>query len=226
MQSKDQKNTKPESLEFFGSITASVTHELMNVIAIINELTGLLDDMRYSVEQGQTIESDRLESLHERLARQVNRAEKIIKRLNRFAHSADHELTTFDLNEVLLNLVGIMQRLADMKKIQLIYEPSQSELGCTGNPFELQHLIFRCARMLFNTAEEGATVSLAAQKQGESYDLNIKCSSIEGAGPDENDLELVTELAEIYGWKMVQKREESKFSFILTIPIVQIKDGG
>ncbi|NIP42812.1 MAG: HAMP domain-containing histidine kinase [candidate division Zixibacteria bacterium] len=226
MQSKGQRDTKSESLEFFGSITASVTHELMNVIAIINELTGLLDDMRYSAEQGQIIEGDRLESLHERLARQVNRGEKIIKRLNKFAHSADHEMTAFDLNEVLLNLVGLMQRLADMKKIRLIHEPSPNELACIGNPFELQHLIFRCSRMLLNTAKEDSTMSLEVQKQEDLYAITVFCSDISDRGPDPDDLALVKDLAVIQGWTLLSNREDGKFSFILTIPVTQTPESG
>ncbi|HDS01199.1 MAG TPA: HAMP domain-containing histidine kinase [candidate division Zixibacteria bacterium] len=225
MSSTDQPDSRAQSLAFFGSITASVTHEIMNVIAIINELTGLLDDMRYSADQGQVIESERLESLHERFSKQVSRGEKIIKRLNKFAHSADYDLIEFDLNETFRNLIGLMQRLADMKRINLSFEPSPAELRCTASPFELQHLIFRCGRMLLNSGEEGATVSLGVQKQADCYSINVTCSDIPDQGPERDELELVTELAAAQGWNLQSRKEDSKFLFILTMPVRQTKDG-
>jgi len=222
MNKRDHQNLKAESLAFFGSITASVTHELTNVIAIINELTGLLDDMYYAAKQGQIIEGDRLGNLHGRLSRQVNRGKEIVKRLNKFAHSSDHERIESDLNEILRNLVELMQRPADMKKIQLNYEPALEEFRLTANPFELQHLIFRCFRTLFDSAEENSAIKLRANRSGDNYVVTIDCPNISDESPISDDTELIRKLAAFQGWDLELKRDDGEFSFILSLPIAQM----
>jgi C4-dicarboxylate-specific signal transduction histidine kinase len=221
MDKEREQDFKAQSLAFFGAVTASVSHELNNVIAIINELTGLLDDMRYSAEQGQQIGPERLKNLHERLERQVKRGEKIVKRLNKFAHSADQPIIEFDLNFVLGNLVDLTRRLADMKMVTLIYDSSEEPFQYTGNPFELQHILFRCIRLLLDSAEKEATVLLTVHKGDSGYTLEIDCSAISVQAPAEEDIQLINDLAKDQGADLQQIREGSKYSFILTLPVAK-----
>ncbi|MBD3219567.1 MAG: hypothetical protein GF310_14960 [candidate division Zixibacteria bacterium] len=217
MRNEGNQELMARSLSFFGAVTASVTHELTNVIAIINELTGLLDDMRYSAEQGQTIESDRLENLHGRLTKQINRGERIIKRLNKFAHSADNVEIEFELNEVLFNLSELMQRPADMKRIKLVFKPADMEIRCTSNPFELQHIIFRCCKMFLDSADENSAIHLEVEKKDDKRTIIVSCSDISDEKLAKGELESIRNLAEIQDWDTVTEIKESKFSFALII---------
>jgi len=45
-----------KELEFFGKITACISHELNNVLSIINEYTGLLEDLMLTCGDGKTFE--------------------------------------------------------------------------------------------------------------------------------------------------------------------------
>ncbi len=216
-----EQDFKTQSLAFFGAVTASVSHELNNVIAIINELTGLLDDMRYGAEQGQPIGPERLKNLHERLDRQVKRGEKIIKRLNKFAHSTDQPIIEFDFNLVLGNLVDLTQRLADMKMVKLVYNPEASPLQYTGNPFELQHIIFRCIRLLLDSAEKDSSISLIVNNEKGNYSLGIECSEISNPEFTDDDIHLIGQIAENQGADLNRNQEGKKYSFILTLPVAK-----
>ncbi len=217
MSNAGNKDQMAQSLAFFGTVTASVTHELTNVIAIINELTGLLDDMRYSAEQGQIIGSDRLENLHGRLEKQINRGQKIIKRLNKFAHSADQVQIEFDLNEVLLNLVDLMQRFADMKRIELDFRPATDEVRCTSNPFELQHIVFRCCRIFFDSAEEGSAIVLEVKKGADKDIVIVSCSDISDEKMEQDELESIKNMAGNQDWDFETTAKERTTSFVLNM---------
>jgi hypothetical protein len=43
-------------LQFYGKITASVSHEIKNVLAIINENAGLLEDFTFMADRGKPID--------------------------------------------------------------------------------------------------------------------------------------------------------------------------
>ena len=49
---------KEKGLAFFGEITASVSHEINNAISIINEYSGLLEDLTYTAERGENVSSE------------------------------------------------------------------------------------------------------------------------------------------------------------------------
>ena len=50
-------------LQFFGRISASISHELKNVLAIINENAGLLEDLTSMADRGKPIDSARLKAI-------------------------------------------------------------------------------------------------------------------------------------------------------------------
>ena len=56
-----------ESLQFFGKISASVSHEIKNVFAVINEAAGLLEDFTIMVDKGMPIEQIGRASCRERV---------------------------------------------------------------------------------------------------------------------------------------------------------------
>ena len=97
-----------EGVRFFGEMAASVSHEIKNVLAIINENAGLLQDMLGMHEKGMPLSPERLSRLAQSIARQVSRGDGIVKGMNRFAHSADDAKEKVDVGA----LVQFMTRLA------------------------------------------------------------------------------------------------------------------
>ncbi|MFH7327096.1 sensor histidine kinase, partial [Desulfurivibrio sp. C05AmB] len=85
-------------INFFGTVVAVITHELKNVLAIINENKGLLEDFAHLARQEEReLEPDTALTTAAAIGRQVERADIIIKNLNRFAHSPDQEVKILDL---------------------------------------------------------------------------------------------------------------------------------
>ena len=72
-------------LKFFGGVVASISHEIKNRLAIINENAGLLEDLVLMSERGMEIDSERLKRLADSLKNQVSTADGIIKKMNQFS---------------------------------------------------------------------------------------------------------------------------------------------
>ena len=149
-----------EGLAFFGKITASVSHELNNVISISDQTTGVVEDMILGVDQGRPISVDRLEQAVGTLKKQTRRGLEIIKRLNTFAHSSDIDKPQFDISESVANLVDLSRRLADLKRATIELEPPSKPLPVAGNSFLAQAAIFEPIRLALAEARVGDKVTV------------------------------------------------------------------
>ncbi len=169
-------------LAFFGAVTASVTHELNNVMSIINELIGVIDDMVYATNDNVVIDPVRLKRLHERLSVQENRGESIIKRMNKFAHTTDDELCEFVVTDILINLVELSKRFADLKKVELSIIVDEiipdDKMKVVSNPFDFQLIVFLSIAYLLELSSEGSEISVLTIFENDLPGVLIKGSEI------------------------------------------------
>lgn len=163
-----------KSLAFFGAITASVSHELNNVLSILNQTGGLLGDLLSAAKEGKSLSNERLERIAQTLKAQTERGIGIVKRLNTFSHSADVPRRTYDLNQVVENLVGLTQRLASLKKAGLTFFPAGAPLVIEGNPFMAQQAVFWAIRTALAGAKDNDTLALEIDTDEEGAKLTIR----------------------------------------------------
>ena len=88
-------------LEVTGGISAIVTHEIRNNLAVINENAGLLDDLTDMVGEQGAVPGKKTRQIAAAINGQVAQANKLMKNLNVFAHSYDSPSATIDLQETL-----------------------------------------------------------------------------------------------------------------------------
>ena len=153
-----------EGLQFFGKMSASITHEIKNVLAIINENAGLLEDFTLMAEKGRPIEMERFKTVAGKIKNQVRRADGIVKNLSRFAHSADAFTEEIDLNEVLKFVVSLSGRLADMQGIALEQMHADRPVMVTTTPFCLQNLLCLCLDFAMEVTGTEKNIHLSAEK--------------------------------------------------------------
>jgi signal transduction histidine kinase len=151
-------------IQFFGKMSASISHDLKNVLAVINENAGLLEDLCLMAEKGKSLDPPRLKRLAVDVKNQIRRGDRIISSMNTFAHSADSESVTIDLRDLLGLLVELSLRSASMRGVNLeINRPSDSVMVTTF-PFVLLNLLWFCLDFAMTAAGSGKTVELAAEK--------------------------------------------------------------
>ena len=193
-------------LAFFGAVTASVSHELNNVISIIDQTAGLLDDLIIGEERGIPISVERLTEAVASVQKQTERGLGIIRRLNRFAHSADAPVTEFDVNEVVGNLVALAQRLADLKRARLQLSPSPVVMKLRSNPFFLQQVIFGALKLALAVVERDDVIQVKAESVADGAVVLVACPrEVASDGDDQKLVQLVA--AHIDGRFSVQSEE-------------------
>ncbi len=166
------------ALQFFGKISASISHEINNVLAIINENAGLLEDVTLMAERGVPLDPEKLKKISGKVLKQVERANGIIQNMNRFAHSVDETLKRVDVSETLEFMIVLSSRLSDMKRVSFTLDSGSDRIEMTTNPFLLQNIIWRCLEYAMNLAKSGDTVPISVEDH--DSDFLIRFSGISG----------------------------------------------
>lgn len=158
-----QQERYEQGLNFSGAIARSLSHQLANVMAILTELTGLLEDLLYAAGQGTPLDPARVENVVGRIGKQLERGTSFIKQLNRFGHSVDHPRTTLEAGEILERVVGYSRRFATLKKMSLSHSRPETDIPMEGSPFDLQHVLYRCLDAAFSASSQGAELAVALE---------------------------------------------------------------
>lgn len=150
-------------LRFFGEISSSISHEVKNSLAIINENAGLLEDLTTMAEKGGTLDSERLKTLAVKIKTQIQRINDIIHRMNRFASSADESLKKVELNDIVEFVIALSERFAFIRGVTLNHKQSESSEKVISNPFLLENLIWCCLEIAMDAAGDNKTVTILSE---------------------------------------------------------------
>ncbi len=156
--------TNWEGFQFFGKMSASISHEIKNTLSIINETAGLLEDLVFLAEKGKPLDQERLKTMAQRIMRQVHRADEIVKNLNKFAHSVDRQVKSVDLDETLELVLALSGRFASMRGVTMELEPCSDRVAITTIPFFLNNLLWLCMDFAMKATERGGTVRLIIEQ--------------------------------------------------------------
>ncbi|OQY51032.1 MAG: hypothetical protein B6240_00500 [Desulfobacteraceae bacterium 4572_87] len=160
-------------LQYFGKMTASISHEIKNVMAIINESAGLLEDYSLMAEKGLPIDPARLKTVSKRVSSQIRRADGITKVMNSLAHSVDAFHKSIGIEETLELAVALARRLADMRSVTLELKPPADLSTVITSPFHLQNLIWRILDFAMDVSGDGKTVGITFETNKTSVTIGF-----------------------------------------------------
>lgn len=165
-----------EGINFYGKMSASISHELKNVLAIINENAGLLSDFTMMAERGIPIEPERLKIIAAKIAEQVKRADLIVKNMNQFAHSVDEQVKTVAVDDLIAVIVKLSLRFAANRGVHLEHQPAATPVNITTSPFLLENLVWLCLDKVMDNAGEKKIVSIIAKEGQNGVRIKFKHS--------------------------------------------------
>jgi C4-dicarboxylate-specific signal transduction histidine kinase len=131
-------------LRFFGTVTSSVSHELKNVLAIVNENAGMIEDLLAFAAQGRAIDPARLLKAAQAIKVQIRRGDTIIKNLNSLAHSVDETEAAVVVDQAVELALGLTARMAAMRGVAVTMGPPADSVTVRTAPFAFQQLMWRC----------------------------------------------------------------------------------
>jgi signal transduction histidine kinase len=179
------ENVEMIGLQFFGQISTSISHEIKNVLAIINENAGLLEDLTFMADRGHPLDPARLKIMAATVKKQIGRADAIIRNMNRFAHSVDQPVTTVNLNELVELTVTLTARFATMKNVQLDLQLPQDPLKIQTAPFLLMNLMWLCLDFCMSVCGGEKRVELVADNENDDVSLHFKrLTGLKEASPE------------------------------------------
>ena len=158
----DFKNN--DDLAFFGQVNASISHELKNIMAIISEAAGLLQDLTDMATRRQKIELELLKTCSQDIIEEIQRGFTTIKQMNSFSHSVDNPVKKVNLIDVTSLMIGLAKFLSFASDVR--FEPvSKSDLVVLTCPFRLQNLIYQVLVFAFKSAGPNGEIRVAIDPQ-------------------------------------------------------------
>ena len=156
-----------DSLDFFGKVNASISHELKNVMAIISETAGLLGDLSEVARGGTSVDPAMLTSSTDSIIEEIQRGFTTIRQMNRFAHSVDTPVVSVDLMDILDLVRNLSSYLAFTGEINLLADEGADPMAMTC-PFILQAIIYQAVVQTFRNSGPAAELDISVQSNNES----------------------------------------------------------
>jgi len=153
---------------FLAKITASTTHEIRNVLAIVKESAGLIGDMLHAFAERGSLNSERLLRTVGRIDTQVARGANIVSNLNRFAHSLDNALDSIDLADEVEQIAFLCERFARQGGHQVQVQSEDPGLMVETNSLRLHMTLFTAVECCFERMPEPGTVTMHAARWGDA----------------------------------------------------------
>lgn len=98
---------------FLGKLTAGATHELRNILAVIKESNGLIEDLLKIKREDSKINKKFL-----MIKDQIQRGNNLLSALNRHAHLSDHLFESINIKQCLEDMLLLSERLLRQNNIE------------------------------------------------------------------------------------------------------------
>ncbi len=149
---------------FMGRVTASVTHEIQNVLAIIKETSGLMEDFFLLQKSGdlQNIE-EKLDTCIKTIKKQTYRGVNLTSGLNVFAHTADSSHVSINIFETITKMIFITKRLFIQKGVDVSIVECSKPYSLNTDPVLFQMAVFSCIECLIDNFVTKASITLSIQ---------------------------------------------------------------
>ena len=193
---QDNNHIRDHETVIIGKIMAGLSHEFMNVLAIIRERSGLIEDLMALHQEAAFPFRNKLAKTLTTIGGQVTRGIAIGEGMNQLAHSMDEPLVRVEVNDLLQLITFLMQHFARRKKIQIKVAPVEAPLGHETDPFGLLLVLAACIEYCMDRTGEGGEIIL--QCQNITHATAIRCAVSRGAfrAGDTDSLRLMQSLWE------------------------------
>jgi C4-dicarboxylate-specific signal transduction histidine kinase len=180
MTEEQEKQIRDMQFSFIGKILSTYTHEMKNHLAIIKESSGLIQDL---IELGKLPKKKKhagpfLTTL-QAIDDQVKRSIGVINILNSFGHRIDKPTSTFNMNEIIEELIVLLGRLANQKRVTLVGDFQEDIPSVNSSPSKVQLVLYSLiqeklacldagSKIIFSTSAADGSVVIRVRQQGET----------------------------------------------------------
>lgn len=168
---------------YFGRMGASISHDIKNCLAIMNENAGLMSDHLMMAQKGIPPDIERFSGIVQRIEKQIARADGILKSLNNFSHSMDNPEQQIDLDEAVGLALGLGARIIANKSIKVNHTQAADKLYVNGSLFFLLFLIWSILENATENLASGAVLNISSMED-ENKQVCLSFESEQPFAPD------------------------------------------
>jgi two-component system, NtrC family, sensor kinase len=168
-----------------GRLGAGVAHEINNPLSIINEKAGLLKDLLTMSEQ--LPPREKLIALVNSVLNSADRCGGITHRLLGFAKHMEVQRDTIDLDALIREVLGFLEKEASYRQIQVDFNYPEEPPTIVSDRGQLQQVFLNIINNAFAAVEDGGRIEIGIQSAGGDWvEVNIADN---GVGVPEEHLE-------------------------------------
>jgi len=161
---------------YFGRMGASISHDIKNCLAIMNENAGLMSDHLMMAQKGVPPDIDRFSGIVQRIEKQINRADDIVKSFNKFSHSMDKPEQQIDLDEAVGLALNLGARIIANKSITVTHTRAADKLYVNGSFFFLLFLIWSILEKITENLASGTVLNISSMEdENKQVCLSFQC---------------------------------------------------
>ncbi|MCX5872212.1 MAG: ATP-binding protein [Deltaproteobacteria bacterium] len=176
-------------LSSIGRLAAGVAHEVNNPLAVINEKAGLMKDVIEFTPDFP--DKDRFLNLVRAIIQSVERCRSITHRLLGFARRMDVEVQVLDVNDVIKETLGFLEKEALYKNIQINLELPPDLPKIASDRGQLQQVFLNILNNALAAMGDGGTVAISSfERDSQMIGVTIRDT---GHGMSEETLKHVFE---------------------------------
>ena len=167
-----------EILQYFGAMLPSHSHEAKNVLAVINENAGLMDDYILMAQKGKSLNLERLSSLAATIRKQVIRLNDLITDVRQAAEGIENNTQEICLVNHARQVSELMSKKAATRSIRFEVSARQEPILIHAKPVLLLHMLWVCLDYAMGVSNKGSQIVLTLEKRTE--DAVVLLSGIDG----------------------------------------------
>ncbi|WP_462270149.1 sensor histidine kinase [Desulfobacter sp.] len=161
---------------YFGRMGASISHDIKNCLAIMNENAGLLSDHLMMAQKGTPPDIERFSGIVQRIEKQINRADAIVKSFNDFCHSMDNPEQQLDLDKAVGLALGLGARIIANKNININHTQAAGKLHVNGSLFFLLFLIWSILEKITENLASDTVLNISSMEdENKQVCLSFQC---------------------------------------------------
>ena len=188
---------------FLATMTASATHEVRNVLAIIKESAGLIEDLMDVCAKRGTLDQEKVARAVHRIETHVQRGADLLTNLNRLSHTLDHDQDSVDLDQEVEQLVFLSQRFARKKGHQVEAAHCEKDSTAVVSPLLFHMTLFAAMECCLEELPNGSTLTVRAREEGSASVVEFRGVPPEGEPPpkttESDDWKYLESMAEAVG---------------------------
>lgn len=173
LHNKQKQLVETEKLATLGKFSAGVAHEINNPLAIINEKAGLIKD--YIDMSDDFPNKEKFLSLLNSIFDSVNRCSAITHRILGFARKADFTIEPIDINDIVRDVLGFLEREILYKSIRIETILRENLPMFNSDRIQLEQIFLNLIKNAIDAVEIGGLILISTNiKDGNMVTASVK----------------------------------------------------